>query len=173
MKNYLPNMYQESIFTIPYDTLKEKGITLLLFDLDNTITPAHMKTAEETVKQLFHTLKEKGFTVVIFSNSPNKRVKPFSTFLEVSMNGLSFKPMQRSFKKMLKKYNTDKKSTAIIGDQLMTDIVGGNKAGIYTVLVNPLTVKDMILTWYNRYKEKKIFETLYKEQGFERGKYYE
>lgn len=166
-------MYQKSIFTIDYNHLKEKGITLLLFDLDNTIAPAHMKIADLKVKILFDKLKRKGFTIVIFSNSPKHRLTPFSKYLGVAMHPLSFKPMQGSFKKVLSLYETDKEKTAIIGDQLLTDIVGGNKAGIFTILVNPLTVKDMFLTKYNRYKEKKIFEKLYQENGFERGKYYE
>lgn len=173
MKKYKPDMYQKNIFTIDYNHLKEKGITLLLFDLDNTIAPAHMKIADLKVKILFDKLKRKGFTIVIFSNSPKKRLTPFSQYLGVAMHPLSFKPMQRGFKKVLKWYETKKEHAAIIGDQLLTDIVGGNKAGILTILVNPLTVKDMFLTKYNRYKEKKIFEKMYQETGFERGKYYE
>lgn len=173
MEKYVPNIYTKDIFSIQYDALLEKGIFLVLFDLDNTLVPGHIKEATKEVKELFDSLKQKGFTVVIFSNSPKKRLKPFETYLEVKGNALSCKPLQRSFTKILSTYHVKPEEACIIGDQLLTDIVGGNRAGITTILIDPITVQDLFLTKYNRARENRIIRKLQKNNGFKRGTYYE
>ena len=62
---------------------------------------------------------------------------------------------------------------AVVGDQLLTDILFGNKMGITTILVNPLSLTDKIFTRFNRYRERKIYKKLYKNNLFTKGKYYE
>jgi HAD superfamily (subfamily IIIA) phosphatase, TIGR01668 len=173
MNKYIPNMYQKDIYNINYKLLKEKNIKCLLFDLDNTIVPGHVKKAEQKTKDLFMKLKKEGFRVFIFSNSPSHRLKPFKDFLEVEVNALSLKPLQFSFKKIINKTGLKKEEIAIIGDQLLTDIIGGNKAGIFTILIDPITVKDQFVTKFNRKKENKILDELKKEGLFLKGRYYE
>ena len=69
------------------------------------------------------------------------------------------------------KYNESE--VAIIGDQMLTDIIGGNKVGITAILTHPITKKDMILTYINRHREKKIIKKLSKAGLFYKGKYYD
>lgn len=173
MEKYVPKIYAPSIDKVPYDLLKRKGITHLLFDLDNTLVPPHSKKVSTKVKELFKGLKEKGFTVIIFSNSPHKRLRPFGTDLEVDFNAFSMKPFQRSFRKILKKYNIEKNAVAIIGDQILTDILGGNRCGITTILITPLSTNDMILTKWNRFRENRIIQKLEKRNLFMKEKYYD
>lgn len=173
MEKYVPDIYQKSIYTINYDSLLSRGIKCLLFDLDNTLAPITEKTPSEQVKKLFSELKEKGFKLVIFSNSPRMRVSPFKDELEVDCCALSFKPFKFKYNKILDEYKLNIASVACIGDQLLTDIKGGNNIGITTILVNPIGTKERFSTKINRHFENKILKKLRDNDLFTKGKYYE
>lgn len=171
MKKYVPDLYYKNIYEIPYSRLKNKKIKTLLFDLDNTIIPAHEKIVSLKVKNLFQRLKKDGFHIIIFSNSPKSRLQIFEKSLHVKTNALSFKPSQRGFQKVFQKYHLVCEETAIIGDQILTDILGGNTYGILTILVTPITKKDFFLTKINRYRENRIMKKLEKMNLWKRGEY--
>ncbi len=172
MSKFFPDLYQKSIYDINYKKLKKEGIKCLLFDLDNTCVPFHEKVADNTVKKLFDKLKRMGFKVIIFSNSPDKRLKRFSN-LGVDYNALSLKPISYSFYKILRNYNFTKDEVCIIGDQLFTDIYGGNRVGIKTCLVEPLSDIDLAFTKVTRYFEKRKMKKLERTGKFKRGQYYD
>ena len=173
MEKYVPDLYQKSIYTIDYNKLKNRGIKCLLFDLDNTIVPIKMKAPSNKVKELFDSLKHKGFKIVIFSNSPKSRLKPFKEQLKVDCSASSRKPSSKKFKKVMNDYKFREAEIAIIGDQIMTDIFGGNRVGIFSILVNPIAKKEYFFTRFNRMIEKKVIKKLEKNDLFTRGKYYE
>ena len=83
MDQFVPDMYQKSVYTINYDKLIERGIKCLLFDLDNTLVPIHGRPNNKKIKELFEKLTKQGFKVFIFSNSLNKRVKMYSELFNV------------------------------------------------------------------------------------------
>ncbi len=173
MDKLIPDMYQKSIYTINYEKLKENGIKCLLFDLDNTCAPINVKKPSQKLIDLFDDLQDLGFKVIIFSNSPKKRLEPFKTTLMVDCSANSGKPRKAKFLKILKTFNYDLSEVAIIGDQLFTDILGGNRVGIKTILVNPLSPNDFFVTKFTRYLERKQMKRLNKRGLFTKGKYYE
>ena len=172
LKIFLPSMYQESIFTINYKKLKKNGIKCLLFDLDNTISPAKEVVLYDKTKKLFNKLK-KDFKIILFSNNFPKRVSKFGNYYEVDIECLSLKPFSYKYRYVLKKYGLKKSEVAAIGDQLLTDIQGGNKIGITTILVNPLSLIDEKETWLNREIEKKIFKVFEEKKYLIKGRYYD
>ena len=153
MKKYIPSMYKKSIFDINYDKLKSIGIKCLIFDLDNTIALIDTKLIPEEVKTLFIKLK-KDFNIVIISNNTKKRISMFCDPIDTTFVSFALKPLTFGFRKM-------------------TDILGANRYGIYTILVDPLGKKDLKVTSINRFFEKKILKKLTKTGELERGKYYE
>lgn len=173
MNYFYPDIYQKSIYTINYDKLKENGIKCLLFDLDNTCVPYVEKKPTKKLKDHFDKLKDKGFTIILFSNSPRKRLEPFKKKLNVDCCPSAQKPRKTKFYKVLKTYNLELSEVAIIGDQLVADIYGGNKVGITTILVNPMSNKDMLFTKINRYIEKKEINKMTKKSIFKIGEYYD
>ena len=173
MEKYVPDMYQQSIYTIDYQKLLSKGIKCILFDLDNTLVPVTDRKPTDNLKELFEDLKTKGFKVIIFSNSPKGRLKPFKDELNVDCCASARKPCKEKFLLVLKEYGFGVNEVAIIGDQILTDIVGGNKIGILTVLVNPISNKDFFITKFNRFREKKIMKKLRDKNLFSKGRYYE
>lgn len=172
MEKYLPDIYQEDIYKINYDKLKDLGIKCLLFDLDNTIVPFCEKVPRNGTKEFFEKLKNQGFKVVIFSNSPKMRLKTFKEELNIDIYGNARKPSMKNFNKLLKQYKYTENEVAIIGDQIMTDIIGGNKVGITTILIKPVG-KDPIWTKINRIRERRIMKKLRDNNLFKKGKYYE
>ncbi|MEG0137968.1 MAG: YqeG family HAD IIIA-type phosphatase [Bacilli bacterium] len=173
MEFYVPDMYKKNINDIDYKKLKQNGIKCLLFDLDNTLVPYSDKVPTKKVKDLFKKLKEQGFKVIIFSNSGKKRLTPFKEQLEVDCCPRAFKPSPKKFISVMKELNYEVSQVAIIGDQFFTDIVGGNKVGIMTILINPISKKDMIFTYIARAREKNLIRKLSKAGLFYKGKYYD
>ena len=97
----------------------------------------------------------------------------FKEMLEVDCCPRAFKPSPKKFVAIIDGYKYALDEVAIIGDQLLTDILGGNRVGITTILINPISKKDHIVTWYNRLREKGIIKKLSKKDIFYRGKYYD
>ena len=172
MRLYIPNMYKENIFTIDYKKLKKQGIKYLIFDLDNTIALVDERKAPKKTKELFKVLK-KDFTVLIISNNTKKRVKEYSEQLEVDFISMAMKPFTKGLRQIRRRYKCQKRQMCMIGDQLMTDILSGNRYNIFTVLVDPLGKKDLKVTVLNRFLEKKVLKRLKRKKLFEKGCYYD
>lgn len=173
MNYFFPDVYQKSIYTINYQKLKENGIKCLLFDLDNTCIPYIDKNPTQKLKKHFDKLQDLGFKIIIFSNSSKERLKPFKNELNIDCCPKAKKPKKTKFLKVLKTYNYDLSEVAIIGDQLMTDVYGGNKVGIMTILVNPISEIDMPFTKINRFIERQKIKQMTKEGIFKVGRYYD
>ncbi|MBQ8193133.1 MAG: YqeG family HAD IIIA-type phosphatase [Bacilli bacterium] len=173
MNYFFPDVYQKSIYTINYQKLKDNGIKCLLFDLDNTCVPYVDRRPTKKLKDHFNKLQDMDFKVIIFSNSPKERLKPFKKELNIDCCSKAGKPRKAKFLKVLKTYNYDLSEVAIIGDQLVTDIYGGNKVGIMTILVNPMSDIDMPFTKIHRFIEKKKINKMTKQGLFKVGCYYD
>ena len=133
MKLFKPTMY------------KEKGITCLVFDLDNTLGLISHETCPENTKELIEKLK-KDFIVIISSNNNKKRLKPYLDELKIDGISWSLKPIPRALIKIKRKYHLEKKEMCMIGDQLVTDVLSGNLFSIFTILVDPLGKEDLKVT---------------------------
>ena len=171
MSYFKPDCYRKNIFEINYKKLKKIGIKCLVFDLDNTLGLISNKKCPDEAVKLIKKLK-KDFIVVICSNNTTGRLKPYLDELGVDGVSWSFKPSIKGVYKIRKKYNLNKKEMCIIGDQIVTDIFTGKRYGIYTVLVDPLGVKDLKITSLNRVIENFILKRYKKKNIFERGSYY-
>lgn len=171
MKCY-PNMYQKDIYSINYKKLKKLGIKCLVFDLDNTIALIDQYTITDNTKKLILDLK-KDFIVVIISNNITRRVKRYADSLKCDFIANAAKPLAKGYKKISKKYNLKPNEMCMIGDQIVTDIYGGNRFGMFTVLVDPLGKKDLKITSLNRLIESKILKKYEEKDIMKKGVYYE
>ena len=164
MSRFIPDIYQKSIFSIDYKKLKEQGIKILLYDLDNTlIERGNYQISEKTV-ELFNKLK-KDFEIYIVSNSINHRkLRLVALALEVSYIKDSRKPFKTGFKK-LKLENIKPKEVAMIGDQVLTDVWGAKRMGYNTILIDPINNKEWLVTKINRVIENRILKKENKKRG--------
>lgn len=172
MNLFKPTMYKKDIFEIDYQKLKEMGITCLIFDLDNTLGLIDQKKCPVRVKKLIRRL-QKDFLILINSNNTKRRLEPYLKELGIGGYSFALKPLVKNLSKIKRRYNLKKKEMVMIGDQIVTDILSGNKFRIMTILVDPLGKKDLKITGLNRQIEAKIVRHYQKRGVFERGKYYE
>jgi len=170
---FVPDIYEKSIYTIDYKLLKKRGIKCLIFDLNNTIASHNLKKPNKKLKDLFEELKDMKFKIIILSNETKKRVEPFKDNLGVDSAYFSMKPLKRKYKKVLKLYSYKDTEIACIGDQLVTDIIGANRMGFTSILVNPISTNEYVATRVSRYFENFIIKHLTKGKLLKRGKYYD
>ena len=172
MEIYIPDIYQENIYKVDYDTLISRGIKLLIFDLDNTLVTIKERHPREEIKDLFSKLKEKGFKVIIASNSINARVKPFHDSLRVDYIYSVRKPKTEKINNYIVENNYGLDEVAMIGDSMMDDVVCGNTIGITTVLLDQVGKAEFPIAKLKRIKERKIQKKLRDKDLFTKGRYY-
>ncbi len=163
LKRFLPDDYFQSIFHITPEYLKQKNIKGIITDLDNTLVEWNRPEATPELTNWFKEMRNHGIQIVIVSNNNKKRVHKFASPLGIPYVYRARKPLGKAFRKALTVLNLPKENTVVIGDQLLTDIYGGNKAGFYTILVVPVAESDGFATKFNRMIERKIFRHLDKK----------
>jgi HAD superfamily phosphatase (TIGR01668 family) len=161
-------MYYKSIFDINYDLLKRKNIKVIIFDLDNTIITVDEELPNDKVKELFNKISN-DFKIFIASNNKKERVRRIGKYMGVHAFYSVVKPTKKIRKLLLKKYDVKMNEVAIVGDQVVTDIFMGNRLKMYTILVDPLGEKDLKITYFNRWLERRIIKII----KLKRGEYYE
>ena len=169
---FIPDVYAQSIYTINYKKLKKNGIKCLLFDLDNTIASYKTKEPDQKVKELIARLEE-DFKVIIISNSNKNRLRPFKEKLNIDVAFSSKKPLKGKYKKILSLYKFKINEVACVGDQLLTDILGANRMGFTSILVNRVAKYEMFFTRVNRFFEGFILKKLAKKNILVSGVYYD
>ena len=170
---FIPDKYYKTIYHIDYDKLFRQGIKCILFDLDNTLVPADVNKASRKLKKLIYDLKVKGFRVVIMSNSSKNRVNIFKNELLVDSVFLANKPKPEKFLKIMQAYNLKENEVVMIGDELVTDIMGANKLDILTIYINPISNINHYTSFVNKKFEQVMINKLKKNDLFVRGNYYE
>ncbi|GGB28821.1 YqeG family HAD IIIA-type phosphatase [Virgibacillus dakarensis] len=163
LKKFLPNEHVKSIFDIHPGVLKQKGIKGIITDLDNTLVAWDVKDATPEIVQWFKLMKEHDIKVTIISNNNEERVKIFSEPLATPFVYSARKPLGHAFKTAAKQMNLKKNEIVVVGDQLMTDVLGGNFAGFYTILVVPIVQTDGKMTRINRKIERRILHYMRKK----------
>ena len=159
-------MRLNSVYEVDFDRLYKKGIRGLIFDIDNTLVP-HGAGADERIEKLFGELKKMGFKTFLLSNNKLERVKRFNANIRSLYIYKAGKPNAVNYIKAMRMMGTGKENTVFIGDQLFTDIWGAKKAGISTILLNPIDKKEEIQIVLKRYLEKIVLNAYEKERKSE------
>lgn len=159
-KRCIPDYYFESIYAVDYQMLKEQGINTLFFDLDNTLIPYDEVEMDSRTTDFINALLE-DFKVVIISNSGYQRVS--RAVKKYPFVWHAAKPLKMGFKCALKKTGETRDKVALLGDQLVTDILGGSRFGCQTILVNPVKrSSDRWMTKMNRLMERRVIRRIKK-----------
>jgi uncharacterized protein len=164
LKHFLPDEQVQDIFSIRPEYLKEKGIKAIITDLDNTLVEWDRPNATPKLIQWFKEMQEQGILVTIVSNNNERRVGAFSDPLGVPFIFQARKPMGRAFRRAIKQMGVKKEEAVVIGDQLLTDVLGGNRNGFHTILVVPVAQSDGFITKFNRRVERRIMK-FFKRKG--------
>ncbi|MFY9139402.1 MAG: YqeG family HAD IIIA-type phosphatase [Thermacetogeniaceae bacterium] len=165
MNFLLPKKTYNTIFDIPLVQLYTDGIRGIIFDLDNTLTEWNSpELSKETISWL-ENAKKIGFKMCFVSNNSDLRVKEIADLVDIPFVAWAKKPRRRSFRKAMALMATKPEQTAVVGDQIFTDILGGNRLGLFTVLVSPISRKEFVGTRLVRLLEKIILERNKRREG--------
>lgn len=156
LKAFLPARHVKSIFDITPELLKANGIKGIITDLDNTLVEWDRPLATPELITWFENMKENNIKVTIVSNNKEIRVKSFADPLHIPFIFRAKKPMSKAFKRAVALMGLKKEETVVIGDQLLTDVLGGNRSGFQTILVVPVAQTDGWSTKVNRMIERRI-----------------
>ena len=119
--------------------LKEKGITLLLSDLDFTLAPKSVRQPDQPLRDWIGELKADGIQFMIVSNNRSgHRVTEFCADLGVPYQGHAGKPSTRGLVAAMERAGADRAHTAMLGDKLLTDMLAANRAGVLALMVEPV-----------------------------------
>lgn len=148
--NLYPKIYLKKVQEITYQMLQENGILGVILDVDNTLID-YYKNMPKGVKEWCESLKEKGIKFCIASNSNKKeKVQMVANKLEVPYIYFAKKPLKRGLRKACTIMQIEPEKVAVVGDQIFTDILGANRTGMYSILVEPIEEKDIFITLIKR-----------------------
>ena len=156
-----PDMMMDSIYDLDFQDIKKRNIRGLLIDIDNTLVGWDKKKADEKLIGWFYRAKEEGFSLCLISNNTKDRVVEFKEDLDIPAIHKALKPLSFSFRRGVKVMGLEKSQVAVIGDQIFSDILGGNITGLFTILVTPIPSKNFGGTFVRkieRFAMKRMFE---------------
>ncbi len=162
-KNFLPDLFLDNIFDIKIDELWEKGIRAIVFDIDNTLAEYGTAIPDEKTAKWLSGLKDKGFAVCLASNNKVERVEKFAKAAEVQYISRAAKPLGVFIKKWCCAVGVECEKTMLVGDQIFTDILGGNRLGMFTILVKPISEEEDSFVKFKRRFERPILRKISKK----------
>lgn len=151
-----PDLRVSGVWEIDLDDLLARGISGIILDIDNTLAPWGSYDIPGPVREWIEEAKARGFHLCILTNNYGARADWFSRELDVGAVRGWVKPWAWGYRRAMRKLGTDADSTVMVGDQLFTDIRGANRLGIYSVLVLPLSDRELPHTRFKRTLERKI-----------------
>jgi len=153
---FFPDLIVDKVQDIDLEFLAKKNIKGLLLDIDNTLVPMHMKEADQNAVEWIERVKSNGLKVCIVSNASKKRVIKFNENLKLFAIHRASKPGTKAFRKAMRLIDLKAEETAVVGDQIFTDIYGGNRLNLFTILVKPIHRKETFFIKLKRLPEKLI-----------------
>ena len=157
-----PKAHFNNVKEISIKFLKKNNIKALILDVDNTLIDYDRNMPDGTVEWV-EQLKNNGIKFYIVSNTNKKeKVENVAKKLEIEYEYFAKKPSKRGFIKVQKKLNLKAENIAVVGDQIFTDVIGGNRCKMFTILVDPVDKKDFWYTAWKRPIENKIKKKLNK-----------
>jgi len=154
LEKYFPDVIVEKVQDIDLEALKKKGIKGLVLDIDNTLVAQFTKNASEDAKKWIQRVKDMGFLPCIVSNASRKRVTGFNMGLDIPAIHRAYKPSPKSYMRAAMLLGIKCSEIAAVGDQIFTDIYGGNRTNMYTILVKPIDKKEILFVKLKRHIER-------------------
>jgi len=159
MKRYIkPTWTINSIYSIKGLDLLKHGYHAAIVDLDNTLLAWNQWEHTEEMADWITDLRESGIKVYLLSNNKFNRVAKVAEPLDVPFTSGALKPFRKNFKIAVDNLATPNENIVVIGDQVMTDVIGANRFGLDVILVKPIAQNDNIYTWFNRTLEKFVLK---------------
>lgn len=155
---FKPKWHLKSVLEIDEKFIRENRLRGFILDLDNTLSMHGSPAAEQGVTDWLKEMRAIGMKMTVVSNNTKKRVDPLANELGLDYISFGCKPLTVGISRALKKMRLPKNSVALVGDQIFTDILGGNLKGIPTILVEPFHLENKISFKLKRKLENIVFK---------------
>lgn len=161
--NLYPKACFEKVEQITIEFLQKNKIKALILDVDNTLIDYNRKL-DESVISWAKEIRGQGIKLYILSNTNHReKVEEVGKKLGIPYQSFAKKPLKMGFLKVQNELQENAESIGVVGDQIFTDILGGNRCHMFTILVEPIDKKDFWYTAWKRPIENKIKKN-YKNQ---------
>ncbi len=144
MLNFRATYYFPSLDEVDPAKLRAKGIRFMIIDMDNTLIPSKDVIIPERTMEYVQRVKDAGITAVVVSNNVSKLTEERCRQLGLGYFSFALKPLPFGFHKALRQYGFQARETVVIGDQIVTDILGGNHLHMMTILIDPVSKENHI-----------------------------
>lgn len=151
MSLFEPTFHLKSVLEVDGEFLKEHGIFALVLDMDNTLSMHKDPSAEPGIPEWLDKMRSLGIKMRVVSNNTTKRVAPLAEKLGLPFTANGAKPLTFGVNRAVKAMGVKKSEALVVGDQIFTDVMAGNLAGIRTLLVEPFRLET---TWTFRLKRR-------------------
>jgi HAD superfamily phosphatase (TIGR01668 family) len=163
---FCPHRMADSVLEIDVEQLKAKGIEGVILDLDNTLVRWAREELTEEILAWIDSLRKADIKFCLLSNSVlSRRVERVAAIFRCPNIRKARKPRADGFHRAMKTMNTTPATTAVIGDQMFTDILGGNRVGIYTIMVKPMSKGEFVYTRYVSRPPERFLLRLFQKRG--------
>lgn len=156
MRVLTPDLYYSHVTAIDLGELASRGVRHLLLDLDNTLLPRDSSDITPAVRGWLDGLAGHDLTACLVSNNWHAHVMDVADELHLPIVAKALKPFPGAFRRGLRVLGATADTTAVIGDQVFTDVLGGNLSKMTTVLVTPLSASDLPHTLVLRRLERHV-----------------
>ena len=151
----LPEAVFRNVYEIDLEKLRDRGFLGIIADLDNTLVSARTSSATPELARWMEGVREQGFRIVIVSNKRRARVSAIAEPLGVPFISSARKPLTGAFRQALRIMDLPPDRVAVIGDQLVTDVLGARRIGMQPFLVAPIAPgEEGLATQMNRFIER-------------------
>ena len=141
LRSLFPAEYVESVYSIDYRKLYNRGYRAIIFDIDNTLVP-HGDSSNPKIDELFERVQRIGFKTLVLSNNDEERIISFLRRIDAPYVCDARKPLPDGFERAVEILGIDKSKVVFIGDQVFTDVLGANRCGLDTILVKYIGYYD-------------------------------
>lgn len=163
---FCPDRMVESVLEVAPEELRERGVRGVILDLDNTLVRWQKEDISDEVLVWLEQLKAAGFKLCILSNSLlSRRSERIAERLGCPNVRQAHKPRRHGFRRAMDAMETTPAETAVVGDQMFTDILGGNRSGIYTIMVRPIHHHEFVYTRFVSRPPERFLLRLFKRRG--------
>ena len=152
-----PKIKLDRVTDITVEMLKKRNIEGLILDVDNTLSTHHGQTLTEGLPEWLAYMRENNIQLTVLSNSNTKRLTPFAEKIGLDFIAMGLKPLPFGFWRAVKALGLPKKRVATVGDQIFTDTLGGNVAGVTTILLTPILPETSLRFRFKRWLERGVY----------------
>ena len=134
----IPDIILPSLTDLTPELLQTRGISFLMMDFDNTIVPYTTDVPTEPMRAWLEQMKSSNIRLCVVSNSKRPRVVTFCRTYGLDCITHARKPFQKGISECLTRFQLRPSQAALVGDQIYTDVLGANCAGLTSILVSAI-----------------------------------